>query len=313
MADRLTRTVLPAALVAGLLLLLLWPTPRSGSRLLRTWGVPHPHPDQVAEAVRYLRQRRILYVVLFLVVPPLAGLVLRDDADLPGLGVLVPLLVAMLVAELLATLRPVSGVRVASLDPRSRRDLVPRWSLVAMAVLVAVTAAWSVLGLVAQLWADRYAAALPPDGVPQPPTGWTSEYSPEYRAEMTTSTSWLALGYAAAALVLVAVLVRLAVRRPAVADAAVDAALRTRTARVAVGIGLGWLGGAVLVAVGRVGFLRTMAEDRPPRALPAPPGWLTARFDAVGDVVGPVALLAGVLAWIWVATPTGRSLAAGRR
>jgi hypothetical protein len=275
--------VLPVLIAIGVMLLVLWPTERSGHRLLRNWGVPHPRPDQVRSAVRYLWQRRILYIVFFLGLPPLAGLVLRDKSDLPGFTIVVPLLVAMLIAELLATLRPVGGVRVASLDPRGWRDLVPRWSVVAMAVLVVITVAWSVAGLVAQPWADRYAAALPPNGEPQPPTDWRIDYTDDYRAQMTTSTSWFALGYAAAALLMTVLLVRLAVRRPSVDDAAVDAALRTRTARVGVGIGLGWLGAAVAVA----------GQDS-------------------SNYTGLIAQIGAILCWIWVANPTRRSLASAR-
>jgi hypothetical protein len=205
--------------------------------------------------------------VFFLALPPLANLVLRDKADLPGLTIVVPLLVAMLIAELLATLRPVSGVRIASLDPRGWRDLVPRWSVVAMAVLAVLAVVWSVAGLVIQPW----------------------------------SISWLALGYAATALLLTTLLVRLAVRRPAVEDAAVDAALRTRTARVAVGIGIGWLGAAVPMAVERVRFLHDVA------ALPVP-DWL----DSAGDIVTPAALVGAILCWLWVANPTRRSLTSAR-
>jgi hypothetical protein len=103
-----------------------------------------------------------------------------------------------------------------------------------------------------------------------------------------TATSWLALGYAAAALVLTSLLVRLAVRRPAVDDEAVDAALRTRTARVAVGIGIGWLGAAVVLADQSAGH-------------------------ASGDYTGLVAQLGAFVCWILVANPTRRSLAAVRR
>lgn len=236
--------VLPVLIAAAVMLLVLWPTTSSGNRLLRAWGVQGPRPDQVAKAVRYLWQRRILYIVFFLAVPPLAGLVPPNGIDLPNLAIVVPLVVAMLIAELLATLVPVSGVRAASLDPRGWRDLVPLWSVAAMAVLVAVVV-------------------------------WRSTFG-------VSTVSWLALGYAAAALVLTSLLVWLAVRRPAVDDAAVDAALRTRTARVAVGIGLGWLGSAVAVA------------------------------DHIG-LTGAVAQVAAFLCWFLVANPTRRSLAAVRR
>ncbi|HEX6359688.1 hypothetical protein [Actinophytocola sp.] len=282
----LTNVVLPV----GVLLVVMWPTERTGFRLLRDWGVPEPRPDQVDEAVRYLWQRRILYAVLFVVVPPLVDRVLWHDAGQPVLKIFMPLLVAMLVAEVVATVRPVSGVRVASLDPRGWRDLVPRWAVVVAGVLVVLTVTWSVAGLVARPWADRFAAALPPND------------------EMSPATGWLARGFAAAAVALMVLLVHLAVRRPSVADAAVDAALRTRTARVAVGIGIGWLGLAVAQAADRVRFLLNLGPREP--GLPA---WFVSWFGSASQAVGVVAVLGAVVCWIWVANPTHRALTAARR
>jgi hypothetical protein len=256
--------VLPAVLATLVLLLVLWPTERSGRRLLVTWGVPEPRPGQVVEAVRYLRQRRLLYLVFFLLFPSLAGL-----TDLPGIGIYVPLLVAMLVGELVATLRPVSGVRSASLDRRSWRDLVPRW-----AVLVTVGGAVSTV----------VAGVLAGPG-----------------------DAWIALVYVGASLLFVGVVVGLAVRRPAVEDAVVDAALRTRTARVAVGIGFGWLGTALVVAVEHLRLLTVAGSESAPR-----PAWLTDDLRDVLDVAEFVVFAVAVVCWLWVTTPSRRSLATTR-
>jgi hypothetical protein len=302
MGEWLSNVVLPAAVAIAVLLLVMWPTERSGRQLLRNWGVPEPGPDQVAEAVRYLRRRRFLCAALFVLVPLLADVVLPGEDD-PS--IVVPLIGAMLIAELVAVSRPASGVRVASLDPRGWRDLVPRWAVVAAAVLVALVLVWSVAGLAAQPWADRYAAALSAQEA-DPPAGMEIDHSDSYLAEIANSTSWFALGSAVAAVVLTVLVVRLAVRRPAVADAAVDAALRTRTARVAVGIGLGWLGTAVLRATSRVQFLHDLTAFSD-ADLPDKPGWLAA-FGNTGGIVGLVAMLSGVGCWIWVANPTRRSL-----
>ncbi|MDQ3787905.1 MAG: hypothetical protein M3422_11740 [Actinomycetota bacterium] len=267
MAHWLQTSVLPAAIAAAVLLLVLWPTEHSGRRLLQTWGIPRPNPAQIHAAVRYLRQRRVLYVVLFLVFPPLAGLVDPDIDRLPGIGIFVPLLVAMLVAELIATLRPVSGVRTASLDRRSWRDLVPRWAVHTTAAAAIVTVVLAVAGIVAG-----------------------------------PGTAWLALGYVVACLLVVSLLVALAVRRPSVSDEAVDAALRTRTARVAVGIGFGWLGTALTVATGHLRSLVVFRSDH------AGLGYLVHALD-VADLV----VIAGtIVCWLWVAVPSRRSLAAAR-
>lgn len=262
--------MLPAVVAAAVLLLVLWPTAHSGRRLLQTWGIPQPQPEQVREAVRYLRQRRILCVALFLLFPSVAGLIDRDR--LAGVAIFVPLLIAMLVAEAVATLRPVSGFRSASLDRRTWQDLVPRWAVRTMAAVVIGTLVLVVFGTVAG-----------------------------------AGTSWLAVGYLVACLLFVSGLVALAVRRPAVADEAVDAALRTRTARVAVGIGFGWTGSAVSVAIRQL-RLPALAGPEPV----ARPGWLT---DGVVDAlaIAEFAIVAGaILCWLGVAAPGRRSLATSR-
>jgi hypothetical protein len=266
--DWLEHTVLPAAIAAAVLLLVLWPTTSGGRRLLRTWGIPEPEPDQVTAAVRYLRHRRILYVALFLTLPSLTGLVTGPDAG--GVGLFAPLLAAMLVAELVATLRPVSGVRVASLAPRGWRDLVPRWAVRTMGVLTVLAAGLAVLGLTRE-------RDLPASGL----------------------TSAFALGYLVVCLVVVGLLVHLAVRRPSVEDEEVDAALRTRTARVAVGIGFGWVGTALNIACQRIYALEVVGRTRPA------PGWLA---DHV-QMVGLAGLLVSIVCWLWVAIPGRRSLA----
>ncbi|MBB4906638.1 hypothetical protein [Actinophytocola algeriensis] len=251
MAHWLETSVLPAALAACLLLLVLWPTKHSGGRLLQRWGVPRPEPAQVTEAVRYLRQRRVLYVALFLLFPSVAGAV--DSGDSPaGVVILVPLLVAMLVAEAIATLRPVSGVRTASLDRRTWRDLVPRWAVRTTVGGAVVTAVLAVAG-----------------------------------------ASWLTLGYVLACLLLVCGLIALAVRRPAVDDEAVDAALRTRTARVAVGIGFGWLVTALSIAFGQF-------QDR---WFPQDPLWYEPG-DNVLTIARVAVIVAALVCWHWVAVPS---------
>jgi hypothetical protein len=255
MEDWFAQTLVPTLLVAAIFLLVLWPTRKSGHRLLRTWGVVEPTESQAAEAVRYLRHRRLLYVVLFVAGPPLLGLVL------PAGGMFVPLLLAMLVAELVAVLRPVSGVRTASLDPRSWRDLVPRWAIGVGCLLTALAAGMAGIGL----------AMRPREGA-----------------------TWFVLGGVVVAVVAVIGLVHLAVRRPSSADEVVDAALRTRTARVAVAIGFGWLG----VLANRAYFALTGPTTS------TDPAWL----DVVGQVT-TVALFGSIVAWIWLAVPTRRSLA----
>lgn len=249
MAHWLETSVLPAALAGAVLLLVLWPTKDSGKRLLQRWGLPQPEPGQVTEAVRYLRQRRVLYVALFLLFPSVAGLV--DGDRFAGVAIFVPLLVAMLVAESVASLRPVSGVRTASLDRRTWRDLVPRWAVRTFGAGAVVTFVLAAAG-----------------------------------------ASWLALGYVVACLLLVSGLVAIAVRRPAVDDEVVDAALRTRTARVAVGIGFGWLATALTIASAQF-------QDR---GFPRGPFWHEPG-DNVLTIANVAVIVSALVCWHWVAVP----------
>lgn len=283
MSDWLEHDVLPAAIVAALLLLVLWPTEHSGRRLLQTWGIPEPRPEQTRAALRYLWQRRILYIVLFLVVPPVAGALIENDDELPGMGIFVPLLVAMLLAETVATLRPVGGVRVASLDRRTWRALVPRWAVHTMAVMVVLSVGLAVLALTVGPVHDN--------GLPEPGPG-------------------TALAYLAVCLAMIGLLVHLAVRRPSVADAEVDAALRTRTARVAFGIGFGWVGGTLLITSQWLYGLYSISRDD---GGPARPAWLTDWFGRVMEYTGLVQFVVVIVCWMWVALPTRRSLAVTTR
>lgn len=279
-------------------LVVLWPVRSSGINLLRRWGIAQPASEQVEHAIRYLRRRRVLYVLLYVALAPVAALL--DGREGP-VRFFVPLLVAMLLAELFAVVRPVRGPRVASLDPRGWRDLIPRWAVGVGAVLVLLLVVLSTLGLAAQPWADRYAAALPPnDG--------QFEVSEDYRAEMTSTTSWAALAGTALCLVLVVLLVHLAVRRPAVPDEAVDAALRTRTARVVVGIGFGWLGAAVMVAGHRVRFLDQLDAGVPSEeATPPAPDWLVDGIGTWAEIGVFVVHLAAIACWLTLAMPTRRT------
>jgi hypothetical protein len=48
------------------LVMLVWPTAAAARRLLRRWRVTEPRPEQVAEALSYLRRRRFWYPWLLL-------------------------------------------------------------------------------------------------------------------------------------------------------------------------------------------------------------------------------------------------------
>jgi hypothetical protein len=204
----------------GLVLMLVtWPMAGAGRRVLRRWGdIAEPDRDQAAVVVRYLRERRLLLVPLMLLAPlaarampairSLARPVIWGPTTLLG-----SLLVAWLVAEVVATVRPRRGsVRTASLVRRG--SLVPTWAVVSHLGSAAIAV---VLALAAQPWA----------------AGW-------YLVSLTFVTSLVVYGIA-----------WLAAVRPPGAQDDVDTALRTRSARVAVGVGILLAGLFVAVAGSR--------------------------------------------------------------
>lgn len=115
-----------------LLLVLLWPTASNGKRLLKKWQVLDPTDAQVADAVRYLKRRRMLYPWLY----PAIGYFtpLRDGHG----DILVTVLVGTLLAELLALRPPRTARRVASLTPRGLSDIASKWVLRYYVVIVVV-------------------------------------------------------------------------------------------------------------------------------------------------------------------------------
>ena len=126
-----------AAAMGLVLLLILWPSPRKGERVLARWGVHDPSDAEVADAVGYLKRRRITYPWTFLAVSAGYSTLTGDDSSFLS-ALLSALVVGALLAELWAQ-RPTRGApRSALLVPRRMRDLVPLWSAGAFAVLFVV-------------------------------------------------------------------------------------------------------------------------------------------------------------------------------
>jgi len=76
-----------AVSMGPILVLLLGPPKGLARRWLRRWGVPHPLPDQIAAAGRYLRRRRLLYLVFGVLLPGavvLAGAALGVRVGVPA-------------------------------------------------------------------------------------------------------------------------------------------------------------------------------------------------------------------------------------
>ncbi|MEU4746249.1 hypothetical protein AB0G02_38110, partial [Actinosynnema sp. NPDC023658] len=166
--DRVVVAVLVDGLVGLALLVVLWPTASAGRRFLRRWGVPEPDDRQSASAAGYLRAWRLLYPVLFLLTPVAAEVGARafgfSPRDYGVTGALAPLLAALLIAEVVAALRPVRGTPGEVTVRRHWRDLVPRSAIVTLLSLTAVAVLSAAMGLAAQPWGDQVAASVPADG-----------------------------------------------------------------------------------------------------------------------------------------------------
>ncbi|CRK55384.1 hypothetical protein [Alloactinosynnema sp. L-07] len=292
-------TPLTYAAVGLAILLVLWPTVSTGQRFLCRWGVPDPDEQQAVHAVAYLRNRRLLYPPLFLLAPVLIAPASGDSSPLTFLA---PLIAGLLVAEAIASLRPPRGPRVATLVRRHWRDVVPRWAMATLLALASAAVALAVAGLIAQTWADRVSALLPADGVWRSADGSSTwSFSGGYATDIGRPTSLFALVGIAVGVAAVLGLVRLAVRRGPVGDPRVDAALRTRTARVAVGIGIAWMAAMVMGASNRLQFLRHFMV---PPGFPQAPGWLA--HTSATDLTGVVVLFVAAAGWIWAANPPRR-------
>ena len=201
-----------------MLLAILWPNQRSGVRLLGRWGVADPTEPELAEALTYLRRRRFWYPWLFLGL----GFLVDTTSMLPSSqnnvwSIPAVLLTGALLAELFAQRRSPTPVRAAIPVRRGLTDIVPGWALVLHAV--------AALGAVVLLGGAL--AGL----------GWARHWYPNWSARIL----WIALGGAVLSVVVVWVIVGLALRRPAVAELRIDPLLRTRSARVPVGLGIATL------------------------------------------------------------------------
>jgi hypothetical protein len=289
--DQFWANVMVYAFVGLALLVVLWPTLPGAKRILKRWGVPDPDDAQGRLAVKYLRDRRLLYPPLFLLAP----LAFPEGW---GAEFFVPLVVALLGAEAIAAFRRVRGPRVARLTPRRSRDLVQRWAVGLMVALGLVAMVMGVASLVAQQWADRIVESIPPGGSWRTPEGAVTTMTDYTRSQIEQPVWLIVLIGVVLGLGMVLGLVQLALHRTSVPDPQVDAALRTRSARVAVGIGIAWMASSVMLANSRLTFLRSLHGPEPA------PAWL--EYTSPMDFFGFLMLFIGAAGWYWVANPGNR-------
>lgn len=266
---------------------------------LRRWAPDlDATPTRIAVVRRQLIRQRLPLAVLVLALcwgPPLHGaLVGSRDVDVVAWLLSISwyllvgcLVVSALLAEALATLaRPRGPVRAASLRPRRAADLVPRPGLVAFAALASIVLAVAIAA-VARLRDLSSPSRIDEESLPLRKAA----------ALHGRPYAWAALIGVLVTVALVAWTVRLATRRPAISDdAELDAALRVRSARVALGLGLAMTG---LLAVMSCEALRAAAT------LLDGPGSGSFWAD-LGDLVGATLALAGLVGWFVVAHPPWR-------
>ncbi|MFD2080924.1 hypothetical protein SAMN05421678_104395 [Actinopolymorpha cephalotaxi] len=286
--------------------------PVQGFVMLQRWGIAEPTREQSEAAADYLRERRRLYPLVLIVLAILLTFAYRlaGQGTVGTMAVLLGALVGtLLVGELVAGLRrPASTARVATLVPRRLTDLVPRAWLAGAAAVFVLAAACVVPALGVQAWADdvhawadRNPGRIGPHGV----------LTPDALSSLPRGSGaiWLTLALLVLVAVSVAAVVRLTLTRaPLAADAAVDSALRIRTARLATGT-------AVLLVLGLSGTLTErivegtdpMTTGSPPVApgLPVLDSWLMSAWSVV-NAVNIAYMLAGLVVWCGLISPWRR-------
>jgi hypothetical protein len=288
---------LEIVVLLGLVVLVALPARHTGERFLVRWGVSRPSREQAAAAARYLRHRRLLYPVCWVFGPALVIVVAELASPSAGTqaqrawGLLTSVLAALLLAELVATLRPASGtVRSALLSRRHWRELAPWWAVATHLAILGVAASQAVAVLSARSWAVAAARQLPAGQAAPPALG--------------VADSWFVLVAAVLGVLAVYGVVLLAVRRRAEADPETDAILRTRSARVAVGVGIGLALGLLNQSNARVAQLTAIGDGGAPGSS-HPPAllWLARHVDGLGMVL---AVTLGVAVWYAVTRPPVR-------
>lgn len=273
------------ALVAVALFVVVWTlrsTPAQGQKILQRWGIAKPTEEQGKLAADYLLQRRKIYPYVAVVVFGLAVLgqwlfSAADGARWDGV-LLFAVVISLLVAELIATLRlPTDQTRAATLTPRRFTDIIPKFGLVALGVQALLIAGFAV----ATLAAMPFATAI---------NAWRERHLDElrklgsgdaYLADTNVGPVWFAVLAFTICVIAALCVVRLCqIRGPLTTDLAVDAALRIRSGRVALGTAV-LLGSGFIAAVdaawwGIVNAAENSAElSRPLTAdLPPIPGWI---------------------------------------
>jgi len=289
---------LAGAAAAGLGLRFSSPTPRRGEAFLQCCGVAAPTPEECERAATYLRQHRQIFLVLVvLLVPGLTGLtalVGEGEASLIwGLagGLVGGALLTLVVVEVSrSTSRRQSTGRLRRRPCRVLRSLDP-FHLAAIVVTLALFVCGllaAVVGFAAQRWAHHVVT-------------WYSQRADLIGAVATPPQGfarlWLVLTLLVAVAAATTAAVWLSLFRYPEPDDSLDAVLRLRTARVALGTGALACALLTIAALRRLTVivmprLDVWVERALPPALawdfPALPGWLPPVHQILDSFLAPV-------------------------
>jgi hypothetical protein len=294
------------------------PAGSAATAVVRRWAPRlDPTPERVAVVrLRLLRQRRLFLVLLVLVVwvPLVGAALLSTGPDALGwwqstsgwsgrLGVyLLPLCftVAVFLTETATAVgRSAGGVLVVSLRRRPRAsEMVPRYALIMFGVLVMTVAA---IAATALLRLRGLGSPAPAD-----PAALEIRMADAMDGRLF---AWAAFVGAAVTVALVAATVRLVCMRRALrpastvgqlessdADAALDVALRVRSARYVIGAGLATTGTFAVLACESLRAAANLLD-----------GAYTGSFWADhGNTVGGLLMVTGAVGWLLVANPPWR-------
>ena len=272
----------------------LWSDHARARKMARKWGIPEPTNGQVDEVLDYRRLRLACYPILFVVIGACNVLFVplqqgqdgnRSDEGVPLIAMF---LVGAVVAELLAL------PRTRRLPPVRLRfvDVGSRWGAGVLGVVVLMT---FVQGLV-DLQAEPY---ITPNVL-----GLAEQNKSHVGAPISVPFAGTAV-----VLLLVGFVVWSAQTRSFSADAELDRALRTRSARVVLGLGIAMQLSFLALSTWRMEFLGSYATGADlvgaDPAETALQDWARGMDDFVELPTFLIAIFA-LISWIYVANP-GRS------
>jgi hypothetical protein len=274
--DAVGSVLLPT--LAGIALMYaMWPNDRRGRKLLVRWGIASPGEHEIQESVRYLRWRWLSYPWLFVLLL-VGSRAMGRPYDEGGLAFIGTFLAGGFAADLIALRASPARSREAAPQRRGLFTLVPGWAVGLYLGVVALTVAVALIDLTAAAW------------IPQALAGVSGAES------RIGSPLWTVFTVSGLCALMAGAVIFLAMVRPASGDHLLDAVLRTRSSRVALGIAIGIQGLLLGEASWRLRLVGTFDEKV------QLPGWLMTAHDMI-EPLGFVVALVCLVGWNLVAGP----------